>query len=104
MSNMPPKDRRDAILYFLYHHGFPLPPMALFRAMKITQNITFSYRTVQNACSEMYDEGLMMRCDKDAMDNGTIKPIEPDSDAQRTYYYPTEAAMGRIEEYEESLN
>jgi len=100
MSDMPPQDREDAVLHFLFTHGFPLPPKPIFRGLKITENITFSYRTVQNICMRLEDQGLMIRCDKQAMDNGKIKPLSPTSNVKRTYYYPTEDAMERIEDYE----
>lgn len=102
MNTMPPEDREDIVLHYLYSIGIPLPPIVIYRGLKINRNITFSYRTVQNIASRLTDEGLMMRCDKTAMDKGRIEPLPSDSDSERTYYYPTQAAMDRIKAYDSS--
>ena len=93
---MPTRQREDEVLDFLATHRIALPPKAIYRGLKVQRNITFSYRTVQNILKRLLEEGLVMRCDKDALDNGTIEPLPEDTTARRTYYFITEAGQDRI--------
>jgi len=96
-ESMPPKDREDMILQFFVDHGFPLPPKALYRALKVSENITFAYRTTQNILQRLLEEGYVMRLDKDKLDNGVIEPLPEGEEGRRTYYYITEKGRRRLE-------
>lgn len=97
---MPPRDREDALLAFLQSHGFPMTPKTIYRGMKIEQGITFAYRTVQDMLSRLEKQGYVMRCDKEALDEGRIEPIPEDASARRAPYFITEAGRERLEESE----
>ncbi|GAB6878216.1 hypothetical protein JCM17823_04900 [Halorubrum gandharaense] len=95
---MPAEEREDEVLLFLYEHGIALPPKAIFRGLKVERDITFSYRTIQNILSRLNDSGHVMRCDKEALDQGEIQPLSEDQSGRRTYYYITESGIERIGE------
>jgi DNA-binding MarR family transcriptional regulator len=95
-SGMPPREREDALLRFLDSHGIPLPPKAIYRGMKIQEDITFAYRTVQEMLKRLNEEGYVMRCDKEALDDGRIEPVPEDKSGRRTYYFITEKGRKRI--------
>jgi|GEM_PF-3989143 len=93
---MPPREREDKVLKFLEKHGIALPPKAIYRGLKVQEDITFSYRTVQNIVSRLNDEGYLMRCDKDELDEGRIVELPDDVAGRRTYYFITEEGRERI--------
>jgi predicted transcriptional regulator len=95
-TGVPPKDREQMVLEFLAEHGFPLPPKAIYRGLRVKRNITFAYRTVQNILARLLEEGEVMRVDKDALDEGEIKPLPDEEAGRRTYYYITEKGLERI--------
>ncbi|MBX0325664.1 MarR family transcriptional regulator [Halomicroarcula sp. F13] len=86
---MPPEERRNVVLEFMAEHGIALPPKAIFRGLKIERGITFSYRTVQTILSELEDQGLVARVDKESLDEGNIQPIPEDEAGKRAYYMIT---------------
>ncbi len=96
-KRMPPEDREDKVLEFFVKHGFPLPPKALYRAMKVSEEITFSYRTVQNILGRLLEKGDVVRLDKEALDNGVLKPLGDDEEDRRTYYFITDQGRRRLE-------
>jgi len=95
-ESMPPEDREDQLLQFFVEHGFPLPPKALYRAMKVSEDITFSYRTVQNILERLLQQGDVVRLDKDALDEGILKPLGDDEEDRRTYYFITQQGRERL--------
>jgi hypothetical protein len=96
VTDMPPKDREDQVLNFFVEHGFPLPPKALYRALKVTEEITYGYRTVQNILGRLHDDGFLMRLDKDELDKGRIVPLADDQSNRRTYYFITDKGRDRL--------
>jgi DNA-binding MarR family transcriptional regulator len=95
-GRMPPEEREDKVLNFLEDHGIALPPKAIYRGLKVQQDITFAYRTVQNILRRLNDEGYVMRCDKDALDEGRIERIPEDTADRRTYYFITDEGRARL--------
>ena len=93
---VPASDREDAVLEFIDRHDIALPPKAIFRGMKREIEITFSYRTVQNILSRLTESGYVVRCDKSALDEGEIQPLDDDDSDRRTYYFITETGRERI--------
>jgi len=96
-ENMPPEAREDKVLEFFVEHGFPLPPKALYRAMKISEGITFSYSTVQNILGRLLEDGYVCRLDKDKLDDGILEPLPDDESGRRTYYFVTEKGRSRVQ-------
>jgi len=95
-ADMPAEEREDKVLMFFVEHGFPLPPKALFRALKVTEDITFAYRTTQNILERLLEEGYVARLDKDKLDEGIIEPLAEDESDRRTYYFITEKGRDRL--------
>jgi DNA-binding MarR family transcriptional regulator len=95
---MPPREREDKVLKFIEEHGIALPPKAIYRGLKVQEDITFSYRTVQNILSRLNEKGLVMRCDKNELDDGRIVKLPDDAAGRRTYYFITEEGRTRLEE------
>ncbi len=96
-EDMPPEAREDKVLQFFVDHGFPLPPKALFRAMKVSEGITFSYSTVQNILSRLLKEGYVCRLNKEKLDEGVLEPLPEGESGRRTYYFITEKGRERLE-------
>jgi len=96
-EDMPPEAREDKVLQFFVDHDFPLPPKALFRAMKVSEGITFSYSTVQNILSRLLEEGYVCRLNKDKLDEGILEPLPEGESGRRTYYFITEKGRERLE-------
>lgn len=95
-EDVPPEERREVVLDFLAEHDLPLPPKAIYRGLKLQRNITFSYRTIQNILSELLEDGYVIRCDKDALDDGRIAPVDDSKTQRRTYYYLTDKGRERV--------
>lgn len=100
-SDVPPEERRIEVLDFLVEHQMPLPPVAIYRGLKLQRSITFGDSTVQNICTELADGGDLIRVDKKALDNGVIKPLPDDETDRRAWYYPTDAGRERLAAYED---
>jgi len=97
-GNVPPEERREKVLAFLAEHDIALPPLAIYGGLKRQEGITFSYRTIQNALSDLIEDGMVQRVDTDKLrSDGEIHPIE-DSSGRRSYYFITEKGRKRAEE------
>lgn len=95
-ESVPPEDRREQVLSFLETHNMALPPLAIYGGLKRQENITFSYRTVQNALSDLYEEGSVMRVDTSVLrEDGEIQPIESGG-GRRSYYFITDEGRTRL--------
>jgi len=95
-ENVPPEDRREKVLAFLGEHDIALPPLAIYAGLKRQEGITFSYRTVQNALSDLIEEGYVQKVDTDKLrDKGQIVPVG-DSSGRRSYYFITEEGRKRV--------
>lgn len=97
-ENVPPEDRRDAVLEFIYEHDMALPPLAIFAGMKRQEGIHFSYRTVQNILSDLIDGDLVQRVDTNKLRSGEgIEPVDG-GEGRRSYYFITEAGRREVEQ------
>lgn len=97
-ERVPPEDRREVILQFLAEHDMALPPLVIYAGLKRQRDITFAYRTVQNALSDLVEKGHVMRVDtKKLRDEGKIEPVEEDS-GRRSYYFITDEGLERLDE------
>lgn len=96
-ENVPRDDREDLLLSYLAEKNIALPPAAVYRGLKREYRITFSYRTTQRILQALGEEGYVVRCDKDALDRGEIKPLPDDEEDRRTYYFITEKGRERID-------
>jgi len=94
---VPAEDRREETLDFLADHQIPLPPKAVYRAMKIERNINFSYRTVQNILSELSKSGLVAKVDMKELDDGNLVELDEDESSTRAYYMITNQGVALAE-------
>lgn len=95
-EKVPRKDREDFLLRYLESKNIALPPKAVYRGIKRESDVTFSYRTTQRILQDLAEEGYLVRCDKDALDQGRIEPIPNDVEDRRTYYFITDKGRERI--------
>jgi len=95
------KERENEVVQLLAEFKVPLPPKAIYRALKVKKGITFSYSTVGNILRRLRKDGEVMRCDKDALDQGEIKALPDAEKDRRTYYYLTNRGFDRAEELTE---
>jgi len=94
---VPAEDRREETLEFLADHQIPLPPKAIYRAMKVERNINFSYRTVQNILSELSESGLVAKVDMKELDDGNLVEMDDDANSSRAYYMITNQGVALAE-------
>ena len=95
-GNVPPEHRREKVLTFIAEHDIALPPLAIYAGLKRQKGITFSSRTVQNALSDLVEDGDLQKVDTDKLrDEGEIKSIG-DSSGRRSYYFITEQGRERL--------
>ena len=85
-----------AILAFMAEHQIPLQPMSIYGGLIHQQNITFSYRTVQNKVAELVDSADLKRVKVDTSD-GVVRDIEQ-SDSGRAHYLVTPKGIQRAQE------
>lgn len=94
--NVPPEHRREKVLAFIAEHDIALPPLAIYAGLKRQKDITFSYRTVQNALSDLVEDGDLQKVDTDKLrDEGEIKSVG-DSSGRRSYYFITDQGRERL--------
>jgi len=97
-ETVPPEERREKVLSFIAKHDMALPPLAIYAGLIRQEGITFGYRTVQNALSDLVEDGAVIRVDTESLrKDGTIKPVE-DSSRRRAYYFITDKGREWISE------
>lgn len=75
-----------------------MPPAVIFRGLKRQYRVTFSYRTLKRILRDLLDDGQLMRCDTNALDEGRMEPIEQTSEGQGAFYFITDKGRERISE------
>jgi len=69
--------------------------MSIYGGLIYQQNITFSYRTVQNKVSDLVEKGDLKRVKVDTSE-GLVKDMEG-SESARAHYLVTESGVERAE-------
>ncbi len=87
---------RELVLIFLHQHGLPLPPVVIHRGLQVENTLAPSHRTIMRILDELTENGEIMRCDLDALDDGRIEPLAPGEDPDRAWYFITDAGRERI--------
>jgi len=95
-GNVPQLSSELVILTFMYEYEIPLQPKALYGGLINQQNITFSYRTVQNKVADLTESKDIERVIIDTKD-GKIKPLNDENSRKRAYYLITEQGRNRFE-------
>ncbi|RKS74196.1 hypothetical protein BDK61_4783 [Haloarcula quadrata] len=73
----------------------PMQPLSIYGGLIHQQNITFSYRTVQNKMSELVEKNHVKRVKIDT-DDGVIRELA-DGSGGRAYYLITDAGRERVQ-------
>lgn len=75
-----------------------LPPLAIYAGLKRQRNITFGYRTIQNALADLLKQELVKRVDTGRLrEDGCINEVSEEGDKRRGYYFITDTGQARIE-------
>jgi hypothetical protein len=90
------KGSREVILEFFASHDYPHQPLDVYGGLIYTGDITFSYRTVQNAISELSESGDLSKVAIDRED-GVVREL-PQNTSKRAHYVITDEGRERINE------
>ena len=89
-DRMGKSDRKGLVLQFLAETRLALPPVVLYRNLRLRENATFSEKSLGNYLAELEAEGLVKRVDPAALENREIKALDGEN---RGYYLITEAGV-----------
>lgn len=90
-GDMGKEERKQIVLNFMAEYRFALPPKAIFRNLKLHENITFSEDSVENYLVEFVEDGLVERVQKEALDAGEIQ-VAGEGD-ERAWYLVTDRGV-----------
>jgi len=82
-SDMVKSERKELVLQFMEEHPLALPPVLIYRNLRLHRSLRVGKETVKNYLTELEEEGLVLRIDKQALDDGEIKEADADD---RAYY------------------
>jgi len=88
-------ERRTVVLTFLRDHELVLKPNAIYRNLRLHQNITFGEQTVRNILHELVERGYVRRVDIQAVKDRELVNVEKGS--KRGAYMITEQGRAQIE-------
>lgn len=92
-GTMPKQDRERAVLALLAELGEPLPPVLIYRILRV-RGATFGRRSVMRYCSELGERGDLRKIDPEAMERGEIVD---QSDDEKGYWMITDQGRERLE-------
>ncbi|MGB9933913.1 hypothetical protein [Haloarcula amylolytica] len=87
-------ERKELILRFMAEHPLAMSPVALYRNLRIHRELRVGKETVKNYLQEMAKEGLVLRVDKNALDDAEIQEAD---DEDRAYYLISEDGKAAVE-------
>jgi len=93
---MPQLSSEEVILTFLYETDLPLRPKSIYGGLIDHQDITFSYRTVQNKIRDLHEAEDIKKVKIDDS-KGEIVDVASDEDYRRAYYKITDQGRERVE-------
>jgi len=93
-SDMVKSERKELILRFMAEHPLAMSPVALYRNLRIHRELRVGKETVKNYLQEMAKEGLVLRVDKNALDDAEIQEAD---DEDRAYYLISEDGKAAVE-------
>jgi len=96
LTNMPQLSSEEVILTFLYETDLPLRPKSIYGGLIDHQDITFSYRTVQNKIRDLHEAEDIKKVKIDDS-KGEIVDVASDEDYRRAYYKITDQGRERVE-------
>jgi len=86
-------ERKELLLEFMSEHPLAMSPVMLYRNLRIHRDLRVGKETVKNYLQEMAEEGLVLRIDKQALDDAEIREADPDD---RAYYIISDAGRDSI--------
>ncbi len=90
-----PADRERKVLEFIAEHGFPMPPIVIYRGMRFREDVTFGYSATKDIIERLVDFGELMPVEKDPIEHREIVELPQDTDA-RAYYWITDKGRERV--------
>ena len=90
---MPKSDREKAVLSLLAEIGEPLPPVLIYRILRV-RGATFGRRSVMRYCLELGERGDLRKIDPDEMERGEL--VEKTT-SEKGYWMITEQGRERVE-------
>ena len=89
---MPKADREEAVLGLLAEIGEPLPPVLIYRILRV-RGATFGRRSVMRYCSELGARGDLRKVDPEAMGDGELRE---QTGEKKGYWMITEQGRERV--------
>ncbi|MFC6975659.1 hypothetical protein ACFQL1_14950 [Halomicroarcula sp. GCM10025709] len=94
-GDMTKEDRRRQLLEFMKEHPLALPPLLIYRNLKLHMDVTFTVDSVRNYLDEFAEEGLVKMVEKEPLDDGDLVEAEAGT---RPYYIITEEGRAYLED------
>ncbi|WP_424001156.1 hypothetical protein ACOZ4I_15615 [Haloarcula salina] len=94
---MTKEDRRQQLLEFMKEHPLALPPLLIYRNLKLHKDVTFTADSVRNYLDEFAEEGLVLMVEKEPLDEGKLVEAEAGT---RPYYIISEDGRDYLSEEE----
>lgn len=94
-GDMTKEDRRRKLLEFMVEHPLALPPLLIYRNLKLHKDVTFTVDSVRNYLDEFAEEGLVKMVEKESLDDGQLKEAEAGT---RPYYIISERGREYLED------
>ena len=92
-QDMVKSERKELLLEFMSEYPLAMSPVVLYRNLRIHRDLRVGKETVKNYLQEMAEEGLVLRIDKQALDDAEIREADPDD---RAYYIISDAGRDSI--------
>ena len=92
-TTMSKKDREEAVLSLLAEIGEPLPPVLIYRILRV-RGATFGERSVHRYCADLGAAGDLRKIGPDAMADGELRELPP---GESGYWMISEQGRKRID-------
>lgn len=92
---MTKEDRQHQVLEFMDEFQLALPPLLVYRNMRLHEKVTFSVDSLRNYLEEFVDEGLVLRIKKQPLDEGKLEEAKSGG---RAYYLISEQGKEYLQE------
>jgi Fe2+ or Zn2+ uptake regulation protein len=77
------EDRKEVVLAFMREYPVAMPPLLVYRNLRLREGITFSQDSVRRYLEQLANEGLVDRVKKEPLENQELVTADPDD---RAYY------------------
>ncbi|WP_143823747.1 hypothetical protein [Halosegnis longus] len=95
-EDVPQKTAKEVVLEFLGEHDYPHQPKDIYGGLIYSRDITFSYRSVQVAVSDLHENGYLKKVEIDT-DEGVVRDL-PSNSSKRARYVVSESGRRELSE------